>query len=175
MTIEEVAAHIAIQQILYRYCRGVDRGDRALLASVYHDDAIDAHGAWTGLGRDFADYLVPAMDAVPVVGQHHITNMLIDLDGDSANVESAFLALHPESRENGQPGHIFVGGRYLDRFERRAGQWKIASRTVVIDVSQVLEAGRDWAGAANFLSGARREADASASVLGADFAAPTPA
>ncbi|MDB5446065.1 MAG: hypothetical protein JWQ97_1382, partial [Phenylobacterium sp.] len=35
MGLEELAAHIEIQQVLYRYCRGVDRGDVALLASVY--------------------------------------------------------------------------------------------------------------------------------------------
>jgi hypothetical protein len=30
-----------------------------------------------------------------------------------------------------------AGGRYVDRFERRAGQWKIAERTVVVDWQRV--------------------------------------
>jgi len=161
MTLEQVAAHIEIQQVLYRYCRGVDRGDAALVASVYHPDAIDAHGSWKGLGKDFATYLVPNMDQVPLIGQHHITNVLIDVQGDQAAVESYFIALHPEETGAG-PSHALVCGRYLDRFERRAGVWLIADRKVVIDVSRALARADDWRGAPSFPAGGRREADPSA-------------
>src|SRR5690606_8703026 len=34
----------AIHTVLMRYCRGVDRLDRDLIASVYHPDAYDHHG-----------------------------------------------------------------------------------------------------------------------------------
>ena len=86
MTPDEALAHIEIQQVIYRYCRGVDRGDAALIASVYHDDAMDHHGAWQGRGKDFGDYLVPAMDGSPLSSQHHITNSLIEVAGDTARV-----------------------------------------------------------------------------------------
>jgi hypothetical protein len=154
MTQDEIAAHLEIQQILYRYCRGVDRGDRDLLASVYHPGAIDSHGAFKGPGSEFADFLTELMDGIPETGQHHITNMLIDLDGDSARVESYFLALHP-----GDGGRTLVGGRYLDRFEKRGGAWKIAERTVVIDAAGLPE-GR-WDGAGQFPEGGRRKKDPS--------------
>ena len=160
MTHEELAAHTEIQQVLFRYCRGVDRGDKTMLASVYHPDAIDRHGAWEGPGRAFGDYLVPAMDAANLSSQHHITNSLIDLDGARARVESYFIALHPLRDEAGAR-HAFVCGRYLDRFELRDGAWKIAERQVVIDISRALDAAVPWPGAAAFPSGARREADPS--------------
>ena len=35
----------AILDCLTRYCRGMDRFDRALVLSAYHPDAIDDHGA----------------------------------------------------------------------------------------------------------------------------------
>lgn len=161
MTLDEVAAHLQIQQALFRYCRGVDRGDPELISSVYHPDAIDAHGAWTGPGKDFASYLVPVMDQVPLIGQHHITNVLISLDGDEAAVESYFVAFHPEETADGA-AHALVCGRYLDRFERREAGWLIADRRVVIDVSRPLTPIPDWRGAAYFPAGARREADPSA-------------
>jgi hypothetical protein len=158
MNLEEIAAHLEIQQVLYRYCRGVDRGDADLVASVYHPDAVDAHGPWSGRGKDFGPYIVKSMDRVPVVGQHHITNVLIELDGNTANVESYFVAMHPEARAEGA-GHALVCGRYLDRFEQRDGAWLIADRKVVLDVARALPQQPAWSAAAYFPSGGRREAD----------------
>jgi hypothetical protein len=164
MQLDELAAHLEIQQVLYRYCRGVDRGDLELLRSVYHPDAIDRHGAFEGSGYDFAAGLVPRMDQAPCVGQHHITNALIDLRGETAAVESYFIAYHPLPQEDGG-GHAMVCGRYLDRFERRHRAWLIAEREVVIDLSQRLEPGSAWSGAHAFPRGARREADPSAELF----------
>jgi hypothetical protein len=152
-----VAAHIEIQQVLYRYCRAVDRGDVALLESVYHQGAIDNHGAFKGTGAEFAAMLVPAMDASPRVGQHHITNMLIELHGAVAEVESYFLALHPVA----DGSHIPVTGRYLDRFEHREGRWAIAERTVVIDWSSQPIPWTPWGSQGDYPQGGRRDRDPS--------------
>ncbi|MFC4295890.1 nuclear transport factor 2 family protein [Novosphingobium tardum] len=166
MTLDELAAHEAIRQVLYRYCRGVDRGDAAMISAVYHPDAIDYHGAWSGLGREFGDYLVPSMDGAAGAGQHHITNVLIELDGASAAVESYFIAFHPQPAQEHEARHILVAGRYLDRFEQRDGAWLIAERHVVIDVSRPMAPEvADWIGAASFPAGARRGDDPSASLF----------
>ena len=55
---------------------------------------------------------------------------------------------------------VEVGGRYLDRFERREGAWRIHHRAVVIDWSRVatIEAGFDAQG---YLEGARKPLDPS--------------
>ena len=164
MTLDDVTAHIEIQQVLYRYCRGVDRGEYDLLRDVYHPDATDNHGAWVGLGKDFADYLIPAMDGPGFVGQHHITNILIALNGAQADVESYFIAFHPLAGD-GAARHAFVAGRYLDGFERRDGVWKIAQRVVVIDLSRPMGPGETWEGAASFPGGGRRETDPSAQLF----------
>lgn len=157
------ADHIEIQQVLYRYCRGVDRGDEALLRSVYHPEAIDRHGAFTGSGEAFAAFLVPLMDAAPRVGQHHITNIIIELRGDVADVESYFLALHPMGdQETGGASHVPVTGRYLDRFERRGGAWRIADRTVVLDWSSTPVPWTPWPAHADYPQGGRRANDPSA-------------
>src|SRR3546814_17297581 len=75
----------AIYEALMRYCRGVDRGDNAMLASAYHADGIDDHGFWNGLGSDFAIF-INAMLADPEAGNcpHMVTNVLRALDGDVA-------------------------------------------------------------------------------------------
>lgn len=165
MTLEELAAHAEIKQVLYRYCRGVDRGDAALIAACYTPDATDYHGGWVGLGKDFGTYLVPSMDQAASVGQHNITNVLIELDGDKAAVESYFFAFHPQPAADAPVHHIFVAGRYLDRFALHEGKWLIAERRVVIDFSRPLSGGEDWANAASFLKGARRGDDPSAALF----------
>jgi hypothetical protein len=180
MDIETISAHIEIRQVLYRYCRGVDRGDEALLRRVYHPDATDDHGTWKGRGVDFAAYIVASLDRQQGVAQHHITNVLIELDGDAARVESYFVAFHPYPAQTADPARedtaagaaagtapgaseriAFVGGRYLDRFERRGGEWRISDRKVVLDWTREDLPGSGWSAHGQFERGGRRGADAS--------------
>lgn len=151
---DEIAAELGIRRSIYRYCRGVDRGDVEMIASAYHEDADENHGPFRGTGREFAEYLVPLMDTVAATGGHHVTNILIDREGDAANVESYFIALHAQSAG----GQAFVTGRYLDRFECREGQWKISERRVIIDTDKPPQASIDLSG---YPRGARREEDLS--------------
>lgn len=162
MTLDELSAHEAIRQTLARYCRGVDRGEPEMLRSVYHEGATDNHGAFNGPADQFATMLIESMDASPIAGQHHITNVLIELDGSTAKVESYYLAWHPVPVGDGW-GHAMVGGRYLDDFEERNGQWRIVRRDVLMDWSHEPEVASAWAGAELFPPGGRREADPSAS------------
>lgn len=166
MTVDELLAREQIRDVLFRYCRGVDRGDAELIASVYHADAVDEHGAFHGTGVDFAGHVVEAMDAVSNVGQHHLTNILIRVEGHSALVESYFIALHPyQPQGEAAPVLAAVGGRYLDRFECREGNWKIAHRRVVLDWSQERLSGAAWAAATDFPAGGRRQNDPSSGLF----------
>ncbi len=166
LTVDELLAREQIRDVLYRYCRGVDRGDVGLLKSVYHTDALDDHGTFQGSGHDFARYIVENMDGAANGAQHHITNVLIELNlaALSAQVESYFIAFHPYT-DASSSRVAFVGGRYLDRFEARAGEWKIADRRVVLDWARDDLSGNEWPAIANFRRGGRREADPSSELL----------
>ncbi|HET8612925.1 MAG TPA: nuclear transport factor 2 family protein [Sphingomonas sp.] len=122
----------AIREVLRRYCRGVDRGDMELIASVYHEDATDDHGIWKGLGKDFAVWIVDMLKDM-VQCQHLIGNCTIELHGDAADCETYCCSVN----DTGQELQI-VYNRYIDRFEKRGGEWKIAHRLVVFDVSHTL-------------------------------------
>jgi hypothetical protein len=156
MTSEETAAHLEITQVLYLYCRGIDRGSVALLQSVYHPDAIDERGPYRRLGHEYAVDLITRVEAHKGACQHHVTNVLIQLDGDKAAVESYFLAISPSA-----DGLVPVGGRYLDRFERRDGQWRIAYRQMVIDWSREPMVMKPSARHAEFPHGDRTDKDMS--------------
>src|ERR1051326_573663 len=87
----EMADRMEIHQTLMRYCRGVDRADEALINSAFHPGAVDDHGTprpATELARGVAqNYHAQLM--------HFTGNVLIELDGDSAAVESYFISFSP--------------------------------------------------------------------------------
>ncbi len=122
----------ALRDIAMRYARAIDRRDRELLISCYHDDAIDHHGT---LFRDgpvaYADWQ-PEIMAPFAVTAHYILNTDYRLDGDKAEGELYFIAYHRLSEGK----EAIVGGRYQDRYERRNGEWRIAHRMIVWDFAR---------------------------------------
>ena len=128
--LRELLDRQAILDCLNRYNRGVDRCDEELLLSAYFDDATECHGTFTGTPADFARSIRPAQESW-AGSQHHITNHLVEIEGDVAHAETYFLVL---IQRRGVETLGQVGGRYIDRLERRNGDWRIALRVVVIDV-----------------------------------------
>lgn len=146
----------AIRDVILRYARGIDRHDAGLMASAYHPDATDDHGAYVGDAAGFIAYANEVHSADFVAHQHHMTNCLIDLDGDRARGETYYLAV---LRTNGG-GLMAVGGRYLDQFERRDGGWAISDRTTLVDWNGELT-GAPATHVAQFLAGGWGETDPS--------------
>ena len=133
----------AIRDVLMRYCRGVDRLDAELLRDCYHADSTDDHGHWKGNGHDFSEFIVASLAARAHHTTHSVANVLIEFDeddgrdggdGDVAHVESYAMAFLRRTEAGAEWLDQFAG-RYLDRFERRAGTWRIARRVVVHDWS----------------------------------------
>lgn len=121
----------ALHDLALRYARAIDRRDPELLQSLYHDDGVDEHGTvFKGSAEAFARAQPELMKGFEVTA-HYIINTLYRIDGDSANGEIYFLAYHRTTDET--PTEIMVGGRYLDRYARRDGQWKILHRILVWD------------------------------------------
>jgi hypothetical protein len=124
-----------IAQMVYRYARGLDRLDRALLRSCYHDEAFDSRPPiFEGTADAFVDWVMPFMRALEL-STHLIGNILIEQDGDVAGVESYFTA-HLRRRTADGLTETIRSGRYIDRFERRDGRWAIARRMAVTDWSR---------------------------------------
>jgi SnoaL-like domain len=66
---------------------------------------------------------------------HNICNVLIELDGDIARCESYVIVIVRLPQDEGAMDWMHAG-RYVDRFERRNGEWRIAYRTVVYDLER---------------------------------------
>jgi ketosteroid isomerase-like protein len=121
-----------IRDCLMRYCRGIDRGDGDILRSAYHDDATEHHGPFEGLVADFVPFVLEVLANVEVC-LHMVTNIHIEVNGDKALSEAYFVAIQ---RESGEAVEDYIAGRYLDQFERRQGEWRIAHRQVMLDWSR---------------------------------------
>lgn len=135
MTVDELLDRAALHDLVHRYCRGVDRGDFALVRGCYWDDAIDHHGTlFEGSPDAYVAWLPGAMAGLEC-SVHRITNSLFAFAGDRAEGEHYAIAYHrtkpPERRE------IVIGGRYLDRYEKRNGQWKFAERRLTFDHGEI--------------------------------------
>jgi hypothetical protein len=132
-----------IQDALKRYSRGVDRGDWDLVRSTYHRDATDEHGDFTGSVDGLIEWLDERFAGCDN-SMHLLGNCLIEFAGPHlALVETYFVSrrLRPpagdECKIAGRHDAMCreAWGRYVDRFERRDGEWRVAQRTVVIEAS----------------------------------------
>lgn len=128
----------ALRDLATRYARAIDRRDPDLLRSVYHEDAIDDHGV---VFCDHAANFVarqPEIMAPFEITAHYLCNQSYRIDGDRADGEIYFIAYHRTAEVEAK--HLIVNGRYLDNYERRAGNWKIAHRRLVWDAFITLDA-----------------------------------
>ncbi len=56
------------------------------------------------------------------------------MDGDTAGSEAYFIAHHRSRVPDSElPTIVALGGRYLDRFEKRDGDWRLVHRILVKD------------------------------------------
>lgn len=133
-----------IQEVLARYLRAADRGDADGLAACYLPDATEDHGGvYTGTAAGYVENIRPVLTHPKGRTMHCMSNVLIDLDGDTAHAESYVVTFSAVRTPDG-PGHSFVGARLLDRFERRDGRWGIAHRRLVWEFSHDAPATETW-------------------------------
>ena len=127
----------AIREVIHRYCQAVDRCDLEMLKGCYHPDGYDDHGFFGCNALQFSDYVVPCLESVDST-VHAITNTRIQLDGDRASCSSQWSVIHRLKQNEGFTD-FWHQGRYLDVFEKRDGEWKIAHRVIVGDMDRWIE------------------------------------
>jgi hypothetical protein len=123
-----------IHQVMLRYCRGLDRLDNALVRSCYFDDATEDHGHFVGPPDDFIKWA----DGTTVMHkstQHAILNHFCELDGDNAYTETYYTFTSVAEK----PPHLMSTGRYIDHFQKRNGEWRIANRVTIIESTYGLD------------------------------------
>jgi hypothetical protein len=143
--IDDLLADRDIRQVLARYCRGIDRLDLGLARSCYHDDAVDEHGSFTGDPDEYVAWVGKLLVRYAMT-MHVLANTSIERTGDVALVESYGLSFHRSGPDRADDAklNLMTGFRFVDRFERRAGEWKIAHRIAVTEWSRVDDTAGRW-------------------------------
>lgn len=147
-----------IHEVLLRYCRGVDRCDAQLLATCYHPDTVGDHGNWVAYGADAPDAIIERVKPGTDPAIHFLGNVGIEVEDDTAFAESYLLAFRCIQRE-GSSYTRTRALRFIDRFTRRGGRWRIRGRVVADDCNRVDEILEAMADAGRFRYGSKDRED----------------
>jgi hypothetical protein len=131
-----------IRNCIVRLARGEDRRDAALITASYWPDSITDYGVFKGTFAEYLAWVVPGAPAIPVT-QHVLGQSYVDLKGITAKVETQVVSYHRVNMGTEERDTV-IGGRYLDVFEKRGGDWRIAARTMLYDWYQDFGVSIDW-------------------------------
>jgi hypothetical protein len=141
---DALTAHEAIRGALARYCRGLDRGDAALLRTVFTPTARIDQGAYAVEGEAFAARV--AAGHGDRRSQHRLAQSVIELDGDGAWSETYFHALSRSRDAAGAEHELSIHGRYVDRWTLAGNEARIVERRVIWDFTRSDIVTRRWPG-----------------------------
>ena len=147
-----MATYQAIWENELEYTRGLDRHDEALERAVFWPDAGISYG--TAVPYEELPAWANAGHADSAAHQHHVTGLTLDVDGSTAHEEGYILFSSDMARDKSldtpglpTPGRAVAGsfatlgtGRYVNRYERRAGEWRMIVHEYVHDISLRLAA-----------------------------------
>jgi ketosteroid isomerase-like protein len=172
---ERLADRAQIQDVMLRWCRAIDRLDLEAIRSVFHPGATDNHGMYNGDIDGLVKWIGERHKGIPF-SMHSIANMTIEFGGpDTAVVETYCFAVQRYSADGGSSltqlsggtsgkagsaTDLMAFGRYIDRFERKNGEWRIQKRTMVYDSTMMFEVPANAPRmAANWVVGQRNKSD----------------
>ncbi len=156
--LEEAADKIEIMELSATYMRGLDRLDGEIQRTVFWEDAFLSYGIYEGGPEGFVDYCQNALKT-HASNHHFLGQIQIELAGDEAYGEVYYQAYHRVTNEAGEPRDLFISGRYVDRYERRDGIWKIAYRSELVDWVREDAAADSWFTGSQMIIGARKPDD----------------
>jgi len=116
----DLQAHHEIRQLALRYCHAWLMRDDAMMAALW--DRADAPAPKPDLDAYWVDALLPRWGALGTTVLH-VTNHLIELDGDTAEGRVYCLAQLDRGAELVEQSIV-----YEDRYVRRDGRWLFAVR-----------------------------------------------
>ena len=137
--LEAAADRQEIADLIYRYCRAMDRMDHEQGYAIWHEDGTADYGPdiFQGTGHGFIDWVCESHKHLDA-HSHQISNIVIELDGDRAGSE-AYVTATLRAFRDGKHMQITAWSRYIDQWSKRDGRWGIDSRVTVMDFDEMRE------------------------------------
>jgi ketosteroid isomerase-like protein len=127
---------LELNQLAYRYAAAVDARDVDAFLDVFAPDGRmrsyhpDSEQPFADVqGHEQLASVPQTMEAMFGLTVHQMTNHLVDVDGDTASGTVLCTARHLSVDPDDHTAVVVVI-RYVDRYERRGGQWYIADRQI---------------------------------------------
>ena len=121
-----------ILSCIQRESRARDRQDVDQINGCWWPEGVDEHGSVITDAAAYAARANLGHSSNFLMTSHNITNQVCDIDGDTAHCESYVIGglfwLDGKST-------TIAFGRYLDRLERRQGEWRMLVRKCTIEMS----------------------------------------
>jgi ketosteroid isomerase-like protein len=130
--------YFAIQNLIYRYCDRIDRGDFAGIAQLFahaeiHVPALPEpvrgvaaiEAMYTQFTRLYPETGTPRT-------RHVTSNVIIEPDGADAARAQSYVLVHQAT--DVLPLQPIIGGRYYDRFAKAEGAWRFTERRMEMDL-----------------------------------------
>lgn len=133
----------AIRDCVSRLARGEDRRSADLIRSCWWPDAKFDYGVHSGDFETYLAWVVPGADAIKDT-QHLLGQSYVELSGETAKAETHVFSYHRIDMGSGDRDTC-IGGRYLDTFEKRGDEWRIADRIMLYDWENDWGSAADWA------------------------------
>jgi uncharacterized protein (TIGR02246 family) len=116
-----------IRELLARYCFALDAERFEDMAALFTPDGVWETAFGTGTGRPGIVAQARSISTGPRPRRVHLTtNIVIDLDGDTATAQSNWVLF--QNTPNGPA--IGSGGAYLDKLAKVDGTWFFKHRTI---------------------------------------------
>lgn len=132
-SVDDLIAESEIRDVHARYCRYADRMDFELYRDCFHPDAVLDFSFFTGSVDEFIAMAKKSLSGF-MLTTHFTGNSIVTLNGDIAHCEFYTRATHRIAADDKGPERDYIASvRYIDRMERRGGEWRIARRNCVLD------------------------------------------
>ena len=136
--VADLTARRDIMDAVCRYMRGQDRCEPDLQKSAFHPDAYIDCGPVKGDVDTFVGYAQQGLAGCDFT-HHLIGQVQLKVDGDRASGEVYFTAYHRIPLDGIAQDMIF-GGRYVDEYACRQGEWRIQKRREICDWTRTVPA-----------------------------------
>lgn len=132
--LEQMLDRQDILDCITRISRAIDRFDRDLFLSGYHPDAVIDAGAFVADPARVYDGGAALHEQGQSMTLHNLMNHTCEIEGDVAHAET-YWQYNGLNRDG---SNWVAGGRYIDRLERREGEWRIAFRCTLLEWSGMI-------------------------------------